>query len=137
MTPVEVDPRHLHDHNSPNGEDTNDDHYSSNDDHYLPNNENTNDEDPPNITFRHSWLNVGIMLPPAWGRRSSPPNAPAATPIQQRDDAKGAQARGGGGVASRTRSSDRLRGLARAWGLLGNSSSTSVLSQLRVHRLVW
>ncbi|KAB1202295.1 hypothetical protein CJ030_MR8G008693 [Morella rubra] len=66
MTPVEVDPRHLHNHNSPNCEDTNDDHYSSNDDHYLPNNENTNDEDPPNITFRHSWLNVGIMLPPAW-----------------------------------------------------------------------
>ncbi|KAB1210806.1 hypothetical protein CJ030_MR6G019803 [Morella rubra] len=69
--------------------------------------------DPPNITFRHSWLNVGIMLPPAWGRRSSPPKCNS---IQQRDDAKGAQARGGRGVASRTRSSDRLWGLARASG---------------------
>ncbi|KAB1209852.1 hypothetical protein CJ030_MR6G013681 [Morella rubra] len=137
MTPVEVDPRHLHDHNSPNGEDTNDDHYSSNDDHYLPNNENTNDEDPPNITFRHSWLNVGIMLPPAWGRRSSPPNAPAATQFSREMMQKEPKLVVVGVWHQELRAQIVYGDWLRLWGLLDNSSSTSVLSQLRVHRLVW
>ncbi|KAB1203365.1 hypothetical protein CJ030_MR8G023195 [Morella rubra] len=109
------DPPHLHDHRSPNDKDTFDEDPPSLHDHYSLNDEDTNAEDPPNMTFRHSWLNVGIMLPPAWERRSSPPNASIATPTQPRHDAKAAQAHGGG-VASRTRSSDRLRGLARGSG---------------------
>ncbi|KAB1209212.1 hypothetical protein CJ030_MR6G010264 [Morella rubra] len=60
-------------------------------DNYFLNDENTNDEDPPNIKFRHFWLNVGIMLPPSWGRRRSLLNVLAATPTQIRENTKEAQ----------------------------------------------
>ncbi|KAB1227144.1 hypothetical protein CJ030_MR1G027737 [Morella rubra] len=96
-TPDE-DPPHLHDHYSPNDEDKTNEDPPRSTQHYIP------------PLLAECW----DYAAPAWGR-SSPPNAPTATPTQPRDNAIRAQVLGGG-VASRTRSSDRLWGLAQGSG---------------------